>query len=265
MFKIIASATLLAAFVGCASVQPLDQIAARAKQPRGFANEVVVDTSSRSVGGIKKLAWAGYTVTLECEAKCNLTREEQRKIAEQLASQSFESFDRELRANFASSAEEIQIQEVNETTSATFFAQEIRTESLTSRIGKWFEKLKLNHEPPVSVSPSGLKTLNPNEIGWSGETSLQKLGQALGVDGVLVGHVKVMVSGEGESDSALLEIDGPKLWVFSSKRASGIAAARLRQSWSPHTADRTTLDLNGIDVVAKAYSEQFVRELRTIR
>lgn len=231
---------LLFVMAGCASVQP-----------HGLGKDVVVDLANRDLPGVQKLAWVGYTVNVDCESGCTLTQEAQQKLAQDLAQKSFQSFDRELRASF----KPIQVLTTQETTSNAAFGAVIPDDSFTSRIGRWFEHLKLSPAARATASAAGLKSIDPSELGWSGENHLQKLAQGLNVDGVLVGHLKVSIGKNNER-----EVSGPKIWIFAAKKAKSIAAARLRRHWK---IDST--DLKGIDAMAKAYSDRFAEEVRSVQ
>lgn len=244
---------------GCASVQPLSQVADRARQPRGLGKDVVVDIANRDLPNVHKLAWVSYTVSVDCESGCTLTHDEQQKIAQDLAKQSFTSFDRELRASF----KPIQVLTTQESTANAAFAAEIPNDSLTSRIGRWFERLKLSPAARAIATAQGLKTINPNELGWSGENHLQKLAQNMNVDGVLVGHLKVNVGKHNE-----LEVTGPKIWIFAAKKAKNIATARLRQPWRAEASDLQGTTAQGaasIAAIAKSYSDRFAEEIRSVQ
>ena len=66
---------------GCASVVPLGNVARRTADPRSLAQDVTVDATRRELAGVKRIAWAAYSVTFDCEddAACGYTRPSARR------------------------------------------------------------------------------------------------------------------------------------------------------------------------------------------
>lgn len=252
MARIITIIGLLA-LTGCSSVYPLEKLAKRTDDKRNLRSDVRVDIASREIGAIKSIAWAGYTVTFECERQCPYAVEERTRIAQEIADRSFDALDGELRLKLG----ERTVQDVALTTQLeSFSSAQVRTESYQSRVGQWLEKLGFTRSPLISVSARGLKTVSPNEIGWSGEETLMALGQKLNVDGVLVAQVRVRLDEEtrGEDQSNALVIDGPKLWLFSSHKAKSVAVAELRPRWAVERNATGGLNWNGLATLASKFT-----------
>lgn len=252
MIRLLAMLAAAALVSGCASVYPLQEFAKH--------SAVRVDTASRDIGAIKRLAWAGYTVVFECDRQCPYTVEERTRLAQEIADRSFDAFDNELRNQLGDRA----IQDVALTTQLeSFTSAQVRTESYQSRVGQWLEKLGFTRAPLISVSARGLKTVSPNEIGWSGEETLMALGQKLHVDGVLVGQVRVRLDEEerAQNQANALVIDGPKLWLFSSHKAKSVAVAELTRQWMLERTSQGVLNWSGLSALATNFSSRFAQEL----
>ena len=183
--------------------------------------EVRVDTASRDIGRMQSVAWVAYTATFECEKDCPYSAEERARISQEVAENSFAALDRELRKGLGVTNRTLQ--NVDETLKSTAFTSAvIEVESYKSRVGRWFERLGLVRSTNSTVTARGLKSVNPSELGWSGEESLSRLGQKLGVDAVAVGHLLITVE---NSDTKKLAVQGPKIWFFSSQAAKSLVIA----------------------------------------
>lgn len=221
----------------CSSVHPLDRLAKRISlNEKSAENDVSLDTSSReTVAQMKKLAWASFTVSFECPKQCPYAEAERAQLAQEIAESGFVAFDREIRKALGTSRD---LLEASDTVSQPAFSKEIAQRSFKTTVSRWLSRLGLSQSQDVTATAEGLKSINPNELGWSGGESLGELGRGLGVDGVLVGHIQVTPDLDSGSERKLV-INGPKIWLFSSKSSNAVAVAGLRPSWRPNWREST--------------------------
>ncbi len=285
--EVLVGLSLSVALTACSSVYPLNSVARRSANPYSLEQDVSVDTTRGDNGQLKRLAWAAYSVTFDCPKNCPYTAQERTALAAEIAERSFLSFDREIRQAFQGERE---VADAAATVQHPAFAQELKTKSYKSTVSMWVARLGLSRAAEVSASAQGLKTVNPSELGWSGGKSLSAFGKALGVDGVLVGHLVVTPSSDSKEPRRLV-IKGPKFWLFSSTSEIPLAVAGLRPTWrldpmvktGPASksvlADATAsiqpthlsaakelrelrYDWSGIDAVANGLSQRIARALQ---
>ncbi|MEW6055252.1 MAG: hypothetical protein AB1540_01450 [Bdellovibrionota bacterium] len=269
MIRALALGLVVLVFSACSTVYPLKSMAKRTSDPRVFRSDIRVDTASRDVGKLQKIAWAAYSVNFDCANECGYAEEEQKALAKEIAETSFAALDREIRKALLSHDPAVSrsVLDTASTVRLAAFAQEIKTDSYRSTVNRWLAKLGLNKSSEIKATAQNLKYLDPSEIGWSGEESLAKLGQSLGVDGVLVGHIRVSVDSPKESGAekrSALKIQGPKVWIFSATSAKAIAMAELRPNWQldRQSSDGQSLDWTGLDDVASGFSSRVAQALK---
>jgi hypothetical protein len=252
-----AAGIALIALSGCASVVSLSKVADRTTDQGRLERDIRVDTASREIGDIKTLAWAAYGVSFECAKTCPYTLEERTQIVNEIAETSYLSIDRELRTALSTKT----IEATEKTVNSPAYSAEIKTESFKSTVSRWLDRIGLSRAPNVQATARNLKFVNPAELGWAGEESIGALGRKLSVDGVLIGHIRVV----GESDGKLkrkLIVHGPKLWVFSSLSSRAVAVAELRPAWSLESVQAAAkLDWQGLDTVATRFSSRVAKAM----
>lgn len=260
--KILILVSALLILPSCSTVYPLGSVAKRELDPRLASRDIAVETSVKSGGRIRNLAWAAFSVTFDCPKSCPFTVEERSALSREIADASFDAFDKSIRRVMGSDRNILQTEE---TVRSSAFAHDIKSDSFRLRVSHWFERLGLSRNPEVTVSAKNLKSVNPEELGWSGGQSLAALGKSLGVDGVLVGHIRVTPDPNAKKENGTekkIVITGPKLWVFSSNDGMPIAVARLRLSWRPDprlegaVQNMGQLNLKGLEDVALGFSSR---------
>lgn len=251
---------VLASVVSCSTVYPLKNVAKRAAEPRTLKRDVHVDTASRDIGRMQSVAWVAYAATFECAKDCTYSDEERTRLSRDIAEASFAALDRELRKALGSSNRTLQ--NVDETLKTPAFGTAvIEIESYASKVGRWFERLGLVRATEATVAARGLKTVNPNELGWSGEESLSRLGRKLGVDAVAVGHLRITVENGAEGQPSRLVVQGPKIWFFSAHAAKSLVVAELRPGWKLETPSAGALDVVAFDDVAVGFGTRVAQGL----
>ncbi|MBI3554875.1 MAG: hypothetical protein HY074_01265 [Deltaproteobacteria bacterium] len=279
--ELILGLSLSVALTACSSIYPLGSVARRTANPYSLEQDVSVDTTRGDNDQVKHLAWAAYSVTFDCPKNCPYSTQEREALAAEIAERSFQAFDREIRQAFGAESSAREVQSVAATVGSPAFAPELKTNSYKTTVSRWVARLGLSRAAEVNASAQGLKSVNPSELGWSGGQSLASLGKALGVDGVLVGHILVTPS-EDSKEPRRLVIRGPKIWLFSSTSEIPLAVAGLRPTWrlDPMLRSGATelvqparlsaakelrelrYDWSGIDVVANGFSQRIARALQ---
>lgn len=270
LVKSAAAVSAAFALSACASVYPLEKMGKRASDDVSLRQDIRVDAVDNEAARVSKLAWAAYSVTFECPKTCPYSLEERRALAREIAETSFTAFDQSLRKALASSAHAVAGREILDTEAvvrSVTFGQDIKTDSFKIRVSRWLAQLGLSRNPEVTVSARALKAINPAELGWSGGQSLAALGKAVGVDGVLVGHISVAPDADAEPSSRRLVITGPQLWVFSTSSGQPIAIARLKPKWRPDLRLQGALQnvsqftWDGLGEMAAGYGSRVVEAL----
>lgn len=234
---------------GCSTIYSLDKIIKRSDDEKNYRTDFRVDTASRDVNKISKLAWVGFSVVFQNNAAAASLKNKQNQFIEQMLQSSFESIDGKLQGALTN----ISWLSYNDTIKNQAFQDfQVKNESYQTSVSRWLEKLGMGSTKKLIYPVAGLKSLYPNEIGWSSEHELAKLANLLGVDGVLVGSL--VVDYDVKHDRFL--IHGPKVWMFAAQLSKAVLFAELKPSWELLLSDNILYRRAMVEELAEKFSKK---------